>query len=399
MSKDFFTEQEILFLLQKRQNNEDFDKITTAFNKKFKKNRSIDSIASAHRRYKDYTAGVDTSVKALKDKLQVQRRSSVLQKESRDILEHIANKESLVESIQEAVKKINKSKPVKVKVKKSVSKKNMTLELLVSDVHFGKKTNTVNGEAIRNRVRKMANVTLDEITRESKNFNVHRIIVAIIGDIIESSHFHGTESEKSCEFGTARQVQEAIESLFLDLLEPLAKTGLPIDVPCITGNHDRLELEKTYVNPGENNLSWIIYNSLALICKQSGYNNVKFDICRGSYTHLHVYDNVIIYEHGDELKNLNRDTMLNMMAKRQASIGKIAHFYRVGHWHNVTSYEQGKVIVNGSVPGQDSYADVKGFDSDAIQVLNTYIETKSRKNCFFRSFPIYLGNVFKEKDL
>lgn len=399
MAKDFLSEEEILFILQKRTEGKEFDDIASLLNKKFKKTRSSDSVSSAHRRYKDYSADVDTSVKALKEKLQVQKRAAVAQKESRAILEHISNKESLLESVQEAVKKINKNKPVKVKIKKVAGKKNMTLELLVSDVHYGKRTDSVNALAIRSRVKKMAQVVLDEIQRESKSFNVNRLIIAIIGDIVESSHFHGTESEKSCEFGTSRQVQEAIESLFLDLLEPLAKTGLPIDVPCVTGNHDRLELDKTYVNPGENNLSWVIYNTLALICKQSGYTNVKFDICRGSYTHLHVYNNVIIYEHGDELKNLNRDTMLNMMAKRQASIGKIAHFYRVGHWHNVTTYEQGKIIVNGSVPGQDSYADVKGFDSDAIQVLNTYIETKSRKNCFFRSFPIYLGNVFRPEDI
>ena len=85
-----------------------------------------------------------------------------------------------------------------------------------------------------------------------------------------------------------------------------------------------------------------------------------------------------------------------MVNKRQTQIGKVVHFYRFGHFHERVEYGQGRAMCNGSVPGQDSYAEGKGFCSEAMQTLNYYIETKKRNTCFFRSFPIYLQNIQKK---
>jgi predicted phosphodiesterase len=279
--------------------------------------------------------------------------------------------------------------------KRVKEKKNMTLELLFSDVHYGKfidniEGNYVDNKVIRERVRKVAESVIKEIYRESKSFNVERVILALIGDVIENADFHGQESEKGCEFSTSRQVQEAINSMFYDLILPIAMTGVDVLVPCVTGNHDRIGHNKTYHKPGEDNLTYIIYSTLELLCKQSGLKNVKFEISKGLYTTVQVYGNNIVYEHGDEIKNINRDTMANAMAKRQVQLGKVIHFLRIGHWHEPVVYGQGRMIVNGSVPGQDSYADSKGFCSEAVQIMNYYVETAKRSTCFFRSFPIYL---------
>ena len=290
---------------------------------------------------------------------------------------------------------------VPAKPRKSKTKKNMTLEALISDVHYGKyvdhiEGNFVNNEVIRERVRKVASSIIKEIKRESVAFNVERVIIAMIGDIIENADFHGKESMKGVEFSTSRQVQESINSLFYDLLLPVAQTGVQVDVPAVTGNHDRISESKTYHKPGEDNLTYVIYKTLELLCKQSGLKNVKFQIADKLYTDVDVYGNTIVYEHGDELKNLNRDTMNNQMGKRQVQLGKVIHFYRVGHWHEPVTYGQGRMMVNGSVPGQDSFADSKGFSSEPIQILNYYVETDKRDTCFFRSFPIYLRNKSKK---
>jgi len=212
----------------------------------------------------------------------------------------------------------------------------------------------------------------------------------MIGDVIENADFHGKESTKSCEFSTARQVQEAINSIFLDLLAPIAQTGIKIDILCVTGNHDRISKDKTYLKPGEDNLTYIIYKTLDLLCKQSGLKNIKFNISSGLFAHTEVYGNLLFIEHGDELGGINRNTMLMQLNKRQGQINKVINFYRIGHWHEPVQYGQGKIMVNGSVPGQDGYAESKGFWSEAIQMLNYYVETEKRSTCFFRSFPIYL---------
>ena len=354
-------------------------------------------MSSAYRRYKNYYKQDDDKIRALKAIHRTKKTNSYTAKENRVILDQWTQREDLVEAIDNLFKKIEleKYKPPRQN-KKSKSKKNMTLEVLFSDVHYGKyidniEGNFVNLEVIRSRVRKVSDSVVKEIEREKKSFNVERCIIAMIGDIIENADFHGMESTKACEFSTSRQVQESINSIFHDLILPIALTGIRVDIPCVTGNHDRVNHNKTYVKPGEDNLTYIIYHTLQMLCKQSGLKNVTFDIPNGLVAHSEIYGNVIAWEHGDELRNINRDTLFNQMSRRSHQIGKVINFYRVGHFHEPTSFGQGKAMVNGSVPGQDDYAQSKGFSSEPIQILNYYVETDKRSTCFFRSFPIYLS--------
>lgn len=393
---DKYSENEIAYIIQKKETTDDtWAEIATKFNKKFRKNKNFDSIKKTYQRYSNIFQQDDNHIRTLKVVHRTKKNNSYTAKENRTILDSWVKRDDLLEAIENTVKQISLKKYNVPKCKKTTTKKNMTLEVLVSDVHYGKYIDAIEGnyvdlEVIRERVRKVADSVIKEIHRESKSFNVERVIVAMIGDIIENADFHGLESAKGCEFSTSRQVQESINSLFYDLLLPIAMTGVKIDVPCVTGNHDRIGRDRTYVKPGEDNLTYIIYHSLEMLCQASGLKNITFDITTGLYTHTTVYNNIIVYEHGDELKNLNRDTMVTQMSKRQGQIGKVVHFYRVGHWHEPVAYGQGRIMVNGSVPGQDSYAESKGFWSEPVQIMNYYVQTKKRSTSFFRSFPIYL---------
>lgn len=385
------TEQEILFVKKAKEDEGlSWQEITDKFNKKFKSQKGMDSVKKIYYRYGELASQDDFNIKTLKQLHQRKTANSLTAKENRVILEYLVKHEDMLESIKSAVKESSKL-PIKIyKPAKSSQKENMTMELMFSDVHYGKKTQKVDLAEIRRRVQKIARVVVDEVNRESKNFNVHRLVLSMIGDIIEHADFHGKESMRSSEFGTSRQVYEAINSIYLDLIIPIASTGIAVDILAVTGNHDRVDENKTYNNPGEENLTFIIYKSLELLAQRDGLKNVKFHISKGNYASISIYHNTLLIEHGDEAKNINRDTLNNLLSKRQNQINKIIDFYRIGHWHEATSYGQGRIMVNGSVPGQDSYAEVKGFSSEAIQILNYYVETKTRPTCFFRSFPIYL---------
>lgn len=385
------SEQEIVFVKKIREETDlSWQEITDKFNKKFKNNKGMDGVKKIYYRYGEIANETDFNIRTLQQTHRRKIANSFTAKENRVILDYIVKQEDILESIKSAVKETSKI-PIKIyKPTKSSKKENMTMELMFSDVHYGKKTDKVNLVEIRRRVQKIARVVVDEINRESKNFNVHRLILSMIGDIIEHADFHGKESMKSSEFGTSRQVFEAVNSIYVDLIIPIASTGIDVDILAVTGNHDRLDENKTYNNPGEENLTYVIYKTLEFLASRDNLKNVKFSIAKGSYASIGVYQNTLLIEHGDEAKNLNRDTLNNLLSKRQNQLNKIVDFYRIGHWHEATSYGQGRIMVNGSVPGQDSYADVKGFCSEAIQILNYYVETKTRPSCFFRSFPIYL---------
>lgn len=334
----------------------------------------------------------EVSIAHIKEAHRIKKSSSKIQRENRAIINQLVKEEDIVDHIKIAVDSLNRRPSTRnpYKFRKDSKKKSMTLELLLSDIHYGKRTDTFNLVKCRERLQHVVAVLIREVKDQSKSFNVDRVIVALLGDIIESSTMHGIESAKSCEFGNAQQVQEAIVSLFEDVLEPLAELKIPIDVPSVTGNHDRTEVKRTYHNPGEENLTWIIYNSLAFLCKRAGWDHVKFNIAKGPYLVEHIYKDAVLYEHFDNVKANSRPAMEAHMMKRQKQVGTVLKFMRGGHWHESTMYGRGTIIVNGSVPGQDSFADVLGFDSEASQTINLYIENETRPTSFYKSFPVHL---------
>lgn len=298
---------------------------------------------------------------------------------------------SILESIESLKTNLPKLKSTVKPLKMDTSNKKMTIELLLSDIHYGKKTDKFNLKVCRDRMQNLTTTFIEEVKQKQKSFNVERLIIALAGDIIESYTMHGLESAISCEFGNSRQVQEAIESLFYDVLYPVSQLGLKVDVPCVTGNHDRSDLKKTYNMPGENHLSWIIYKMLESLTKAHKLDNLKFDIPKDSFTTLNIYGSNVLYEHGDELAGTKKDIILKHMEKRGRQLNKQIHMSRFGHWHEYVCFNRGQAIINESVCGQDSYAKVKGFDSTAGQTISFYVDTKKRPTSYYYSFPVFLG--------
>lgn len=284
------------------------------------------------------------------------------------------------------LEKISVAKPPKLKGRP------MTMELMLSDIHYGKKTDKFNLAVCRSRMQDLSKVFLAELERrEVEGFNVERVIIALIGDLIESYTMHGLESAAGCEFGNAMQVQAAITSLFHDVIVPIAQTGIQVDVPAVTGNHDRSDMSRTMQLPGENNLTWIIYNSLEELCRASGLKNVKFIIPKGSFVILDIYGNNCLYEHGDNVGANTKQGFEALMERRAKQSNCTLHFGRFGHFHEYACFDRGRIIVNESVCGQDSYAEVKGFRTSAGQTINYYVKTENRPSCFYFSFPVWLG--------
>jgi hypothetical protein len=397
-------EQEIAFIIKMRETTDiSWYEITDKFNKKFGTDRDFESVKKIYQRNKDLFNEDDYEINLLTKVHRSKKANSGTAKENRTIIQHWADREDILEVIDSVVKSNNKVKytpPKHLPTPASAHKEKMTLEQLFSDVHFGKLIKddrgnvVVDGSEIKRRVQKLADQIIKEIYRNKDFFDIERFIIAMLGDMIESSHMHGEESLKGSEFGTSRQMFECIQTVFNDLIIPISMTGIPaIDIYCVPGNHDRLDRDQTYVQPGENNLTYVIYKTLEMMCQAAGLKNVHFHITTGGYITAEIYGNTALYEHGNELKGLNRQNLLELCNKRQNQIKQIINFYRVGHWHEHVTYGQGRLQVNGSVPGQDDYAKGKGFDSEALQILNYYVKTDKRSTCFFRSFPIYLEEI------
>jgi len=317
--------------------------------------------------------------------------SAYINKLEKQLGEQINFEESVLNTITEAIGMLD-SKVYKIpKPKLLKNRKNMTMELMLSDIHFGKKTNTFDLAIVTSRLKKLREVFMSQMEyRKIEGYNVERIILALLGDIIESYTMHGTESALGCEFGNSKQIYQSIKVLFEEVILPIANTGLPIHVPAVAGNHDRTESNRTFNNPGENYVTHIIYNCLKDYCAIAGLHNVTFDIPDDGFTTYDIYGRTVLAEHLDNVKNTTKATLETLMVKRSKQIGRQIHMIRGGHWHEYVCYERGRAIVNESVCGQDSYAKVKGYASTAGQTINFYVDDDKLPNAFLYSYPVYL---------
>lgn len=405
MSEKKYTDQEIAFIIGLKESDMTWENITEKFNAKFDCEISSSALISMHHRYKNLFDSKDSDyqIKMLKESYRTRKNNSHTAKEYKKVLEVWNQRDDILEAIKLAASEINKNlkkNPIKVKPVKldlKIDKPLMTKELLISDIHFGKKVEfegqvLFDLEILKKRLKEVTEVTLKEIARDSAHYTVEKLIIALLGDIIESATMHNLESAKGCEFGNSRQIYEAIKCLFQLVIRPLAETGLTIEIPAVCGNHDRYENERTFNNPGEDNVTYIIYNALKDYCELAGLTNVKFVIPTGPWAIVNIYGKNTLYEHGDNARGADRKALEDLMTRRANQTRTQIEWLRVGHFHCETSYGMYKIIINGSGPGDDSYALIKGFMSEATQVLNSYVKT-SRPNPFYKSLSIQLDHI------
>jgi len=260
---------------------------------------------------------------------------------------------------------------------------------LLSDIHFGKKTDSFNLEVCKKRLKEVVHATIGEIHRDSKDYNVDEIIVGLLGDIIENYSMHVLESARGCEFGNAKQIYEALINIFKIVIVPLNQLGIKMRVVCVTGNHDRDGVNRTYHNPGEENFTHIIYHAIKDLAETAGLKNIEFIIPKEPWAILQVYDNNVLYEHYDNCKNSDRKGLETLMTKRANQLGVIIDYMRGGHFHEPTSFRNGRIQINGCLTGNDSFANVLGFNAEASQTLNSFVNS-SRRHKMYKSFNILL---------
>jgi hypothetical protein len=340
----------------------------------------------------------DEAEMSLKDRQAVRRARTTSNKtarESRKILDGLNLADDLEARFSKLISKVKAKNFEPKNLTFRTEGVDMIVEVLLSDLHYGKKTKTFNYSVAKKRMKLLAEEVIKAVTDKiDQGYNVTRIDLGMLGDIIESSTMHGPESLKSCEFGNSEQMVKAVDSLYHDFLEPVVHLGIPIVANCVPGNHERTEPKKTFHNPGREYMTFVIYNWLKqLTAKTYPTADVTFNISDGP-TLLHdIFGDVVLYEHFDLVKAPTKTALANMLAKRQQQLGVLVEFYRGGHFHESTSFDRGRIMANGCLPGPDDYSDALGFRTEASQTINFYCKTKNRPNSFYYSFMPYLGDT------
>lgn len=386
-----YTDEQIQFIKDQKEKGLIWRDIATKFNEKFDETKNPNSVRKAFEMYRDVTFRKDHFINNMKDKVKTQKRMSVVAKENRMITEERIDMEEILEAIEEMVKD---TKWKKIKLPKNSSnksnKKNMTIEPMLSDIHYGLETKTYNPEIARKRMRAYRQVVEGEVKRCSINYNVEMLHVLLNGDIIQSDSMH-KDSQSGCCLTNAEQLVFAVESLMEDFILPLALSGLKMKVVCMYGNHDRESPDKFTVRPGRKYYSYTIYRTLELMCKQLGFQNIEFEIPEGAYKVYEIYGSAFLVEHGDLVKNDTKIALDGQINKRSSQNDQIIKGIRIGHFHNDIISNRGRFIVNGSMVSDDHYGNLLGYKSRPCQIINYYVDTKERDSSYYHSFSVDLN--------
>lgn len=322
-----------------------------------------------------------------------------LRADLRAMVDALGTKEGFEDAIERLADELPKRPPVEYRrFVGAQAGKPMTVELLFSDLQIGKRGPGYNTLVAKKRMLAYAQAALFKIEQQQAlGYRVERIVLALIGDIIESDKKH-KNSARATDTGTAEQIYDAIEAIFLYIIEPLARLGIQLDVIGVTGNHDWDDHGISMWEPGKQQLSWPLYKCLALLTKQAGYDNVSWDIPEGSYATAEIYGQNILYEHGVGV-SANEAPMKAHKIKRSEQEKKHFTYFRMGDKHNVCSFNAGALVVNGaffaSTKGGTEYSGIAGYDSIPAQWMGFHVPREDERLSLYDNFVIQLGHVLE----
>lgn len=311
-----------------------------------------------------------------------QKSNSQLRKIQRELFDGDGETIPSLENILKDLTGRLESSPTKVLNYKPTSTATpATLEVMISDIQISKLTRHYNTETCLKAMEQYGKDLLQEITDKSGKFKVEKIILELLGDLVEDSEKHGIQSAISTDAGMSEQVVLVTEALWDHVLSPLAKLGVEIEVVCIVGNHGSSTRKGMGTfKEGKYSFDYIIFKGLEKFCSIAGYDKVTFNIPEGTFGHTDIYGRKVILEHGYS-NNPSEKGMIDQMRKRGAQLKVHPTYWRQGDKHHHICYGNGDQICNAAWFGIDTegleYSGILGFSSIPCQTLVWHTDEKS----------------------
>ena len=194
------------------------------------------------------------------------------------------------------------------------------------------------------------------------------VVIALMGDMV-SGNIH-EELRESNEF-TIFQSIIMLEQLLIDAITDYADTFGKVFVPCVVGNHGRLDKKPRAKGAVYDNFEWLLYQHLAKYFKNDG--RVTFLIPNGPDAQFKIFNLNFLMTHGDQFRGgtgisgFFTPLMLGMYRKqkKQAAIARSFDVMMCGHFHQYI--HTNILMVNGSIKGYDEYANRMNFPFERPQ--------------------------------
>ena len=237
---------------------------------------------------------------------------------------------------------------------------------------YPKQVNRVNEYDInlaRKRLQHVVESAVTMLRDELTNPDYPGIVCALGGDIV-SGNIH-EELRETNDRPVLECVVDAEEHLGR-AIATLAEEFGRVFVPCVVGNHGRMDKKPRAKNGVADNLEWIIYEHLR---KRFENDDRVTVVVPTSFDCLYrVQGWTYLLTHGDQFRGGTGITgpllpwKRGDQKKRQVyeATDQAYDILMMGHWHQAAMLP-GTIIVNGSLKGYDEYAFKSGFEYQAPQ--------------------------------
>lgn len=253
-----------------------------------------------------------------------------------------------------------------------------TPTLFLSDLHWGervypKQVNGVNQfdlDIARDRLKRVVETSMSLLFDVLSKPDYDGIVLALGGDMV-SGNIHEELRETNA---------APINVVVLDLLDNLiaaVDTLLTkfkrVFIPCVTGNHGRLDKKPRAKNAVYDNFEWTLYQLLAR--HYADDKRVTVVVSDASDLVYRIHNTRYLLTHGDQFHGgsgisgpLVPWSLGNARKhKRQAAIGQPYDTMIFGHWHSLAWGPGDSFICNGSLNGYDEYAFRSNFGFEPPQ--------------------------------
>ncbi len=294
-----------------------------------------------------------------------------------DVATHIPD---MVKAVEKATQKVSLHEPVVQAFPKQGGTEEAIVEILLSDYQIGKVGQYFNSKLAEQAMKKYGEAIQKIIYSTALNYSPQKIVLALLGDLVEDHLKHGVQSATSTDCGLSEQMALAIEHLWKYIIQPLAESGIPMEVVCIAGNHGSSQHKgMDMFKAGLYSYDYTIFKALEGYCKVGGYDQVEFTIPEGCFAYTEIFGRCAVYEHG-YFNSCTEKSLEDQRNKRSNQLKRHVEYFRCGDMHHVCNYDNGSLVVNGAFFGVDTegqeYSGIMGFSSIPAQV--TMVHTKER---------------------
>lgn len=300
------------------------------------------------------------SLAALRDQLKVAHRDG-------DAVESLTR---IIHELYEQVPK--ETQPPAWIIKSSKAKTSTgTPVVMLSDIHYGEMVdkkmmagkNEFNIAIANERLQCFTDRTIDICFNHTGKPEYDGLVLVFGGDMF-TGNIH-EELEKTNEVPVTMAISMLHEQL-RTMIENLADKFGNVYVPCVVGNHGRMNKKPQEKGRVHENYDWLLYKFLQMHFQEHPKykDRVVIDVRDELDVHFRVHNHRFMLTHGDALGTKGGDGIIGAIGpiKRgfvklrdaELQIGREFDTLLMGHWHQYLTLPG--VIVNGSVKGWDEYA-------------------------------------------